>query len=193
MKKVKKRKLCLIIVVSILIGIIASVGISYALAATLINSKDVSYQDNSNLAADNVQSAIDGTCSKIDTRLSTIEDKLYTVKDISFKSPGFPTSSTPVYTGASITFPAKSYCSIVVVSIHSTGGPRNLFFSSSSTDLTITFSGSYDGNADTGNDPRYMPYSNYFPDETTYYIWAQHVGDGIGQIQVLGFCATKYK
>ena len=77
----KKLKESTKIIIGMVIGLILST-VSYVVAENLINSKDVVYEDNSNLVADNVQEAIDGTCTKIDTRLSDIEDKLYTVKKL---------------------------------------------------------------------------------------------------------------
>ena len=191
-KKVKKRKLCLIIVVSILIGIIASVGISYALAATLINSKDVSYQDNSNLAADNVQSAIDGTCSKIDTRLSEIEDNLYKVKNI-YESTYFTTTIASSYTGRYITLPAKSYCSITVCIHHNNARPNALALSTSSTERINTKETAYI-NGMIGNGHLCLTISEYNENAKNYYVWAATVLDGVSDLMDFsGFCATKYK
>ncbi len=189
MKKVKKRKLCLIIVASILIGIIASVGISYALAETLINSKDVVYQDNSNLAADNVQSAIDGTCSKIDTRLSDIEDKLYTV---SSSSDGvyFTTSTTYSDTGISITLPANSYCSLTVSAFDATSIPRKLgLVGVGNTASTVQSTNTHQ----TGGTVS-VSYNAYIKQQTTFRIFAMYDKSVTGNfIKYDYFCATKYK
>ena len=67
-------------------GMVLSTTISYSLAETLINSKDVTYEDNSGLGATNVQAAIDGTCTKFSNQLTnlqtTILNKVYPVGSI---------------------------------------------------------------------------------------------------------------
>ena len=188
----KKLKTNIKIIVALIIGVILSTFFSCCFAETLINSEDVVYEDNSNLTANNVQDAIDGTCSKIDTRLSDIEDKLYTVKDMRHNSVSFNTSTSSIYTGESITFPAESYCSIVVVSVHSTGGPKEVFLSTSKSEL-LQISSSYNGFRTSGDSTIYMSFNEYVSSETTYYVWASHQQLGIGRIEVKGFCATKYK
>ena len=81
MKKIK-----LYIVISVVIGIILSVTLSFCLAETLIESKNVTYVDNSNLKANNVQTAIDGTCTRFSNELANLEktllDKFYPVGSI---------------------------------------------------------------------------------------------------------------
>ncbi len=62
------------LIVGIIIGVIISAGTSYVVAATVINSRDVSYTDNSKLGVTNVQAAIDGTCSKISNISSSVTD-----------------------------------------------------------------------------------------------------------------------
>ena len=70
----------------ILIATIISITSSYVLAATLVNSKDVYYEDNSGLAVNNVQAAIDGTCTKFSDQLITLQttiiNKIYPVGSI---------------------------------------------------------------------------------------------------------------
>ena len=63
-QKNNKNKLDKKVYIIFLIAIIISITSSYVLAQTLINSKDVYYEDNSSLAVNNVQAAIDGTCTK---------------------------------------------------------------------------------------------------------------------------------
>ena len=78
----ERRKLYFIIIVGIIIGIIISIGTSYVLAESLIDSQDVYYKDNSNLLADNVQDAIDGTCTKFENKVDNFLDKIYPVGSI---------------------------------------------------------------------------------------------------------------
>ena len=70
----------------ILIATIISITSSYVLAATLVNSKDVYYEDNSGLAVNNVQAAIDGTCTKFSDQLTTLQttiiNKIYPIGSI---------------------------------------------------------------------------------------------------------------
>ncbi len=68
--KLKER---IYVIVGMVMGMILSATISYTVASTLINSKDVVYQDNSGLGATNVQAAIDGTCTKFNTQLTTLQ------------------------------------------------------------------------------------------------------------------------
>ena len=189
MKKVKKRKLCLIIVASILIGIITSVGISCALAETLINSKDVIYEDNSNLVADNVQEAIDGTCSKIDTRLSTIEDKLYNLQKLS-GTKIFSPSTEWSYTGLEVTFPAKSYCSISIKPSSFYTPPEGIQIClNSNTNNCVSIS----SNSEAWS--KSTTFSDYSESSTTYYVLTKYARNGVNNesVQYWGFCATKYK
>lgn len=190
MQKLKKNRK---IIIGVLIGIIMSSTISYVIASTLINSKDVIYEDNSNLMADNVQEAIDGTCSKIDTRLSDIEDKLYIIKNIE-TSKSYTSSTTPIYSGVSITFPANSYCSINITSVHHTGSPIGVFLSEDKEKYNVgILTTGYHDSSNLVGDSLYIPYSAYFEKETTYYVWTVHKTVGLGVIRVKGFCATKYK
>ena len=181
------------IILGIIIAVLLSTVSCYVLAENLINSKDVVYKDNSNLVADNVQEAIDGTCTKIDTRLSNIEDKLYTVKNMYYKGPSFTSSTSPIYVGVSITLPAKSYCGILVTSVHSTGAPKDVFLSTSQNELLLISDGYSSSNENLGNNTLFIPFNEYVTTETTYYVWASHKSVGIGRIEVRGFCATKYK
>ena len=66
----------------ILIATIISITSSYVLAATLVNSKDVYYEDNSGLAVNNVQAAIDGTCTKFSNQLQDFLLKVYPIGSI---------------------------------------------------------------------------------------------------------------
>ena len=78
----KNKKIYMTIMTSFIVGIIISIASSYALAETLINSKDVSYVDNAKLGATNVQAAIDGTCTKFSTELQSFLLKVYPVGSI---------------------------------------------------------------------------------------------------------------
>ena len=64
------------IIITLIIGITLSTTLSYCLADTLIDSKNVYYKDNSNLLADNVQDAIDGTCTKFDNNLTNLKKEI---------------------------------------------------------------------------------------------------------------------
>ena len=68
--------------IAFILGAIISITSSYAIAETLINSKDVSYVDNSKLGATNVQAAIDGTCTKFSNDLQSFLLKVYPVGSI---------------------------------------------------------------------------------------------------------------
>ena len=179
-------------IIGIIVGVLISSFVSYAIAETLINSKDVVYEDNSNLMADNVQEAIDGTCSKIDTRLSDIEDKLYTVKNMSSYRE-FTSSTSLAYTGISITLPADSYCSITVRAGWSYGSPTMLILSDSSTVSTRDVAAAV--SSDFINEANWLPviYSTHTTNEFTVYVWAKYALVGTNGISVSGFCATKYK
>ena len=67
-------------VIGIIIGVVIAVAISvlssYALAATLVNSKNVYYSDASGLMADNVQDAIDGTCTKFSDQITNLKKEV---------------------------------------------------------------------------------------------------------------------
>ena len=181
------------IIIILIIGFFFSGAISFVVAECLINSKDVVYQDNSNLAADNVQEAIDGTCSKIDTRLAGIEDNLYTIKNIS-GSKTFISSSSFTYTDVSVELPANSYCSITywlfwghnypiglfVSSSPTIGGSRSLAMAQDAVDYA-TQRLSVSINEYTGSQP------------VTRYIWAKYNDSTENTAGYWGFCATKYK
>ena len=188
-----KKKICLFIIIGVVLGIFLMGTISYVVAETLINSKDVVYQDNSNLMADNVQEAIDGTCSKIDTRLSDIEDKLYTIKNM-YNYITFTSSTSLAYTGVSITLPANSYCSITVRVGYSYGAPLELVLSDSSTRSTSSL-GVISGDYANKNEAYFLPivYSKHTTSEFTVYVWAKYGLVGTNAVSVDGFCATKYK
>ncbi len=78
------------VIVGIIMGMILSTTISYSLASTLINSKDVTYEDNAGLGVNNVQAAIDGTCTKFSNQLTTLQttilNKMYPVGSLFFSS-----------------------------------------------------------------------------------------------------------
>ena len=59
-----------------LIGTLISITFSYVLAESIINSKDVYYEDKSGLAVNNVQDAIDGTCTKFNNNLTNLKKEL---------------------------------------------------------------------------------------------------------------------
>ena len=165
--------------------------ISYVVAATLINSKDVVYEDNSNLMADNVQDAIDGTCTKIDTRLSGIEDNLYTIKNIHTEG-NFYNSTSLAYTGISITLPEDSYCTITAMVKWSSGLPLKVQLNTSSTDRVSALT-SNEGNTEKANSLS-TTYSAYSSRALTLYLWAQYdTSNALNDAYIEGFCATKYK
>ncbi len=76
MKKIKNNLIVIFLAISL------SVITSYAVAETLIESKNVSYVDNSKLGATNVQAAIDGTCTKFSSELQNFLLKVYPVGSI---------------------------------------------------------------------------------------------------------------
>ncbi len=191
MRFLKKNKRMIIgITIAVVLAVIISTISCYVLAETLINSRDVVYQDNSNLMADNVQDAIDGTCSKIDARLKGIEDELYTIKKIKEVGDEFTTTMGYSYTGLSITFPANSYCTVHIGNTWASSKARGLILAGSKDSISFRVA--------TVNIPEdnniYVLYSNYFDTETTYYVWARHASDGNHDIVGYeGWCATKYK
>ena len=188
----KKLKTNLKIIIASVVTILISVSSCYALAKTLINSKDVVYEDNSSLAADNVQEAIDGTCSKIDTRLSDIEDNLYTIKNISGQK-NFISSSSFTYTDVSVELPANSYCSITYWTFWSNSSPTGLLVSSSS---TVGEMQAIAISQDTGGYPQRLSVSinEYTGSQSvTRYIWSKHSNATQNTAGYWGFCATKYK
>ena len=189
----KNKRMIIGITIAVVLAVIISTISCYVLAETLINSRDVVYQDNSNLMADNVQEAIDGTCSKIDTRLSDIEDKLYTIKNMD-NYITFTSSTSLAYTGVSITLPANSYCSITVRVGYSYGAPLELVLSDSSTRSTSSL-GVISGDYANKNEAYFLPivYSKHTTSEFTVYVWAKYGLVGTNAVSVDGFCATKYK
>ena len=86
------------LIVGLVLGIFISAVTSYAVAATLIKSADVSYVDNAKLGATNVQAAIDGTCTKFSNDLATLLDKMYPIGSIYIST----TLSTPAQVGSAI-------------------------------------------------------------------------------------------
>ena len=186
----KNKKMIIGITIGVVIAVFISTVSCYALAETLINSKDVVYEDNSNLVADNVQDAIDGTCSKIDTRLSDIEDKLYTFTRFS-DTVHFTSQTTLFYTGASITFPANSYCGITALAVYEHSKPTAFYLSTSSTQLDSLIEGNkgFTGVGET----IFINYNFYTTTARTYYFWASYSGVGSNIIDYAGYCATKYK
>ena len=78
----ERRKLYFIIIVGIIIGIVLSGITASAIADFKIDSKNVYYNDNSNLLADNVQDAIDGTCTKFESKVDNFLDKIYPIGSI---------------------------------------------------------------------------------------------------------------
>ena len=193
MKKIKANRK---IIIGLLIGIIISGVTSYAVAATLINSQDVAYDDKtSGLGANNVQSAIDKTCSNIDTRLSGIEDNLYTVSNLN-KSQQFINSTTTFsYTGISIPIPAKSYCTVTVRATYSNCPPLRVAITNNSTSNAgyNTLSESFSNpSVNTGSAIGLSTtYSAYTENATTYYVFAAYICANQNPISYYGFCATK--
>ena len=80
--KLMKNKIDKKSILIILIATIISITSSYVLAQTLVNSKDVYYEDNSGLAVNNVQAAIDGTCTKFSNQLQDFLLKVYPIGSI---------------------------------------------------------------------------------------------------------------
>ena len=190
-EEVKKLKESTKIIIGMIIGLVLSTA-SYVLAENLINSKDVVYEDNSNLVADNVQDAIDGTCSKIDTRLSDIEDKLYTVKDMYMRKE-FTSSTSPAYTGTSIDFPANSMCVISVQAGWYHARPLLVALSNSSSELTAsTIQAIDEGDQQNFGNVKLIFYRK-FTQATTLYVWTKYIKEELNDVYVEGFCATKYK
>ena len=70
------------IIIGIVIAVLISVASSYVLAETVMNSKDVYYEDNSDLGFNNVQDAIDGTCTKFESKVDNFLDKIYPIGSI---------------------------------------------------------------------------------------------------------------
>ena len=64
------------IIIVLIIAVILSTTLSYCLAETLIDSKNVYYKDNSDLGFNNVQDAIDGTCVKFDNNLTNLKKEI---------------------------------------------------------------------------------------------------------------------
>ena len=191
-----KTKKCFFIIIGVVLGIFLMGTISYVVAETLINSKDVVYEDNSNLMADNVQDAIDGTCSKIDTRLSTIEDKLYTVKSM-YVTKNITPPTDISYTGLSVIVPANSYCSLSGFAGWHMYQPLRVSLNSDSTHSNSTYSFiEYSGNHSQSSSMS-TTYSFYTGGgTTTIYLWVKYVSNPSSQeeqVGIAGFCATKYK
>ena len=70
------------IIVALIVGVALSTTLSYVLAETILDSKNVYYKDNSGLAVNNVQDAIDGTCKRFEEKVDTFLDKVYPVGSI---------------------------------------------------------------------------------------------------------------
>ena len=179
------------IIVALIIGVILSTFFSCCFAETLINSKDVVYEDNSNLAAENVQDAIDGTCSKVDTRLSDIEDKLYLFKDFNVTKE-ITTTTSLSYTGISVELPANSYCTLLGVAPWSHGKPLEVRLTYSSTDVYKSYPFST-YTSDTSTWYLYTNYSLYIDTKTAVYLWTKYSEEAVNSPSIRGWCATKYK
>ena len=187
-----KTKKCFFIIIGVVLGIFLMGTISYVVAATLINSKDVVYEDNSNLMADNVQDAIDGTCSKIDTRLSGIEDKLYTIKKVSGNKTITSTTEWS-YTGLSVTLPANSCCAIDYFAGWWYSAPARILVSKSSTngpDNSLSVSGDWNNDA---FQRLSVSVNECVSEDTTRYIWTKFSSARQNSVGYSGFCAIKYK
>ena len=179
------------IIIGVVVAILVSVSSCYVLAESLLNSKDVVYEDNSNLMADNVQDAIDGTCSKIDTRLAGIEDNLYTVKQMKgYKS---ITSTTDwSYSGLSVTLPANACCGIYYYAGFGYNPPVGILVSKSSTvGPNGALSSSTNNNIAAGHVA--VDISECTTAETTRYIWSKYDVSSQNGVGYEGFCAIKYK
>ena len=180
------------IIIILIIGFFFSGAISFVVAESLINSKDVVYEDNSNLAADNVQEAIDGTCSKIDTRLAGIEDNLYTIKKISYEEIIKSTKEWS-YTGVSLTLPANSCCAVDYYGFWRYGIPSRIMVAKSPTGGE-SYAIAVSPDADGGEFQRLsVSINECVTKETTRYIWAKFSTNVENAVGYEGFCATKYK
>ena len=109
-EKKLKRYIKVFVIVGIAIVIVLSVTASYILIDTLINSKDVYYQDNSSLGVTNVQATTDRTCTKFNTQLTTLQtsinNQINTAKtDVLNKA--YPVGS--IYTSVNNTSPATLF------------------------------------------------------------------------------------
>ena len=190
MKKIRRN---MKMIIGIILGVIISVTTSYVLAATLINSKDVVYQDNMSIGATNVQNAIDGTCSKIDTRLSAIEDKLWNINN--FFTTNFATSTTTLsYTNIYIDIPAKSFCSINLSAFFNDSQPLTLTLSTSSTVLNNnTIIG--ETTATSTDRMLVLNYAALYEESSRrIYIWLKCGNNtGTDAVSYSGYCATKAK
>ncbi len=197
MKRMRK------VVIVLILGIILSAITSYVVAETLIDSRNVSFVDTKELAADNVQDAIDGTCDKmnskltqvdnklleIDNRFEVVEDKLYTVKKM-YGTKETTTATNLFYTGLSITFPANSYCAIRMGSGWASRKPTalRLVIDKEDPDRGI------EAEAVISDIGSYLVYANYFENEETHYVWIKYNTTGLpDKVTYEGFCATKYK
>ncbi len=187
----EKVKTNLKILIASVVTILISVSSCYVLAETLINSKDVVYEDNSNLAADNVQDAIDGTCTKIDTRLSGIEDNLYTIKKMS-NSKSITSTTDWSYSGLSITLPANACCSINYYAFWNSIPPAGIMVSNSS-----TVGPQYTQALATTTLDNLQSLSANLTEctstEITHYIWSKFYSVSRNSVAYNGFCTIKYK
>ena len=187
-----KIKKCFFIIIGGVLGIFLMGTISYVVAESLIDSKDVIYKDNSSLAANNVQDAIDGTCSKIDTRLSAIEDKLWNVNSFS-KAQNATVTNTLSYSNIYVDIPAKSFCSLYFTVFYNRNRPLTLTLASSSTEL---HQGTILGEAvNTADSMLVLPYATgYDENSRKIYIWLRGSEvEGVDAVSYYGFCATKVK
>ena len=187
----KKLKTNIKIIIGVAIGILISVSSYYVLAETLINSKDVVYEDNSGLVADNVQDAIDGTCTKIDTRLSGIEDNLYTIKKMS-NSKSITSTTDWSYSGLSITLPANACCSINYYAGWHNSPPAGIMVSNSSTvgpQYTQASSSAVTGSLQSVS----TNLTECTSTETTHYIWSKYGVVAQNTVAYNSFCTIKYK
>ena len=183
------------IIIGVSIGILISVASCYVLAETLINSKDVVYEDNSGLAAENVQDAIDGTCSKIDTRLANIEDKLYTVKNLYVTDEIVPPTDIS-YTGLYVVIPANSYCSLSGFAEWYSHQPYRVSLNSNTTSSSSTYSFTEYSGVHSSSTSTSTTYSFYTGRSMNIYLWVKYVSSSSShteRVGIQGFCATKYK
>lgn len=185
----RNRKIIVVIIMLILIGGIV------ALAETLINSKNVVYEDNSNLMADNVQDAIDNTCANIDKRLSEIEDKLYTVSNFSVSKSLETAPLTLSYTGLSIDLPANSYCSVTGRLGYNVHPPIKVALNRSPTSHIDVLAYNYP--VDGTNATNTSVTANIHTDKAmTVYLWGIYREANLQLPETVfidGFCATKYE
>ncbi len=181
-----------------LIGTLISITFSYVLAESIINSKDVYYEDKSGLAVNNVQDAIDGTCTKFESKVDNFLDKIYPIGSIYISATLSTVEQVKSALGGTWEVYGKGQTLVGVDAsqtefntIEKTGGAKSVSYTPSgtigSTGLTISqipsHSHSYDKvNANTGSHTltiAEIPSHNHLAINSTIPAWAGTDGGGI--------------